>query len=178
MNKNALDTNLSKLEVVKAYWPNHKIETHIMSNNPLDLIDENIIINSDIIYVHYEIKNLDKVVKKILDKNKIPGLVLHSIHKYENLEKIIGNFQAILILSIEKPGVSGQKFNTESYNLIERINLLKKRNKLNICVDGGVKSNLINKFTSEKVVSGSDVLNSEHPVKKIMKLQTVARYEK
>ena len=177
MNKNALDTNLSKLEVVKAYWPNHKIETHIMSNNPLDLIDENIIINSDIIYVHYEIKNLDKVVKKILDKNKIPGLVLHSIHKYENLEKIIGNFQAILILSIEKPGVSGQKFNTESYNLIERINLLKKRNKLNICVDGGVKSNLINKFTSEKVVSGSDVLNSEHPVKKIMKLQTVARYE-
>ena len=30
-----------------------------MSNNPLDLIDENIIINSDIIYVHYEIKNLD-----------------------------------------------------------------------------------------------------------------------
>ena len=87
-------------------------------------------------------------------------------------------FNHILILSIEKPGVSGQKFNTESYNLIERINLLKKRNKLNICVDGGVKSNLINKFTSEKVVSGSDVLNSEHPVKKIMKLQTVARYEK
>ena len=39
-------------------------------------------------------------------------------------------------------------------------------------------SNLINKFISEKVVSGSDVLNSSHPIKKIMKLQTVARYEK
>ena len=31
MNKDALDTNLSKLEIVKAYWPKHKIETHINS---------------------------------------------------------------------------------------------------------------------------------------------------
>ena len=178
MNKNALDTNLSKLEVVKAYWPKHKIETHIMSKDPINLIDEKIINNSDIIYIHQEIENKEKVVKKILEKNKTPGLVLQSINNYENLEEIILNFKEILILSIKKPGVSGQEFNEDSYNLIERINLLKKRNNLNVCVDGGVKSNLINKFTSEKVVSGSDVLNSEHPVKKIMKLQTVARYEK
>ena len=178
MNKNALDTNLSKLEVVKAYWPKHKIETHIMSKDPINLIDEKIINNSDIIYIHKDIENKEMVVKKILEKNKTPGLVLHSINNYENLEEIILNFKEILILSIKKPGVSGQEFNEDSYNLIERINLLKKRNNLNVCVDGGVKSNLINKFTSEKVVSGSDVLNSEHPVKKIMKLQTVARYEK
>ncbi len=178
MNKSALDTNLSKLEVVKAYWPNHKIETHIMSKDPMNLMDEKIINNSDIIYVHHEIENKEKVVKKILEKNKIPGLVLHSIHKYENLEEIIRNYKEILILSIKKPGVSGQRFNEESYNLIERINLLEIRKNINVCVDGGVKSNLINKFTSEKIVSGSDVLNSEQPVKKIMKLQTVARYEK
>ena len=89
------------------------------------------------------------------------------------MEKTIENFEEILILSINKPGVSGQKFNEESYNLINRINLLKIRNNLNVCVDGGVKSNLINKFTSEKVVSGSDVLNSENPVKKIMMLQNI-----
>ena len=178
MNKSALDTNLSRLEIVKAYWPKHKIETHIMSKKPLNLIDEKIINNSDIIYFHNEIEDKEKVIKKILERNKIPGLVLHSIHKYENLEKTIENFEEILILSINKPGVSGQKFNEESYNLINRINLLKIRNNLNVCVDGGVKSNLINKFTSEKVVSGSDVLNSENPVKKIMMLQTVARYEK
>ena len=178
MNRSALDTNLSKLEVVRAYWPKHKIETHIMSNDPVNLINDNIINNSDIIYIHHEIKNREKVVKKILEKNKIPGLVLHSIYKYENLEKIIGNFKEILILSIKKPGESGQKFNESSYNLIERINLLKTRNKIIVCVDGGVKSNLINKFTSEKIVSGSDVLNSDHPVRRIMKLQTVARYEK
>ena len=62
--------------------------------------------------------------------------------------------------------------------LIERINLLNSRKKINICVDGGIKSNLLNKFTSEKIVSGSDVLNSQNPIRKIMQLQTVARYEK
>ena len=178
MNKDALDTNLSKLEIVKAYWPKHKIETHIMSNNPINLIDDKIINNSDIIYIHHEIENKDKVIKKIIEKNKIPGLVLHSINDYPNLESVIGSLKEILILSIKKPGVSGQQFNEMSYSLIERINLLKIRNNLTVCVDGGVKSHLINKFTSEKVVSGSDVLNSEYPVKKIMKLQTVARYEK
>ena len=31
MNLNASDSNLSKLETVKAYWPKHEINTHIMS---------------------------------------------------------------------------------------------------------------------------------------------------
>ena len=105
-------------------------------------------------------------------------MVLHSINTYNNLEKIIENFNEILVLSIEKPGFSGQKFNEKSYKLIERINSLKDRKSFNVCVDGGIKSNLINKFVSEKIVSGSDVLNSEYPIKKIMKLQTLARYEK
>ena len=178
MNSNAQETSLSKLEVVKAYWPDHKIETHIMSVDPINIINDNLLSNSDIIFVHHEIKKRDETIKKILNSKKKPGLVLHSINTYSNLEKIIGDFSEILVLSIKEPGYSGQKFNEEAYNLIERINLLKNRKKLNGCVDGGVKSNLINKFMSEKIVSGSDVLNSDHPIKKIMKLQTLARYEK
>ncbi len=178
MNPNAKDTNLSKLEVVKAYWPKHKIETHIMSLNPIDIINDNLIANSDIIFIHHEIKNRQETIKKILGNKKKPGLVLHSVNTYNNLEKIIENFSEILVLSIERPGFSGQKFNEKSLKLIEKINLLKDRKKLNICVDGGVKSNLINKFVSEKIVSGSEVLNSENPIKKIMTLQTLARYEK
>ena len=178
MNKDASDPNLSKLELVKAYWPNHSIETHIMSKNPLSLINENILNFSDLIYIHHEIMNKNEVIEKIKNKNKIQGIVLHSIHEYENIENIIKGFEQILVLSIEKPGTSGQNFNEKSYRLIEKINSLKLRNKITVCVDGGVKSNLINKFISEKVVSGSDVLNSVHPIKKIMNLQTVARYEK
>ncbi len=178
MNKNALDTNLSKLEVVKAYWPNHSIETHIMSKTPLALINENILNFSDIIYVHYEIDKREEVIKKIKSKNKIPGIVLHSIYDYVDIESVIRGFEQILILSISNPGTSGQKFNEKSYELIKKINSVKFRNEFTVCVDGGVKSNIINKFISEKVVSGSYVLNNEHPVKRIMMLQTVARYEK
>ena len=178
MNENALNTNLSKLEVVKAYWPNHSIETHIMSKKPLNLINDNILNFSDIIYVHNEIDQKNEVINKIKSKNKTPGLVLHSIYKYEEIENLIKGFEQILVLSIEKPGMSGQKFNERSYKLIEKINSLKFRNKFTVCVDGGVKSNIINKFISEKVVSGSDVLNNIHPVRRIMMLQTLARYEK
>ena len=67
MNDKAADTNLSKLELVKAYWPHHEINTHIMSKSPLKLLDGNIIIFSDVIYVHHEIENKDEVIKKIRD---------------------------------------------------------------------------------------------------------------
>ena len=178
MNEDALDPNLSKLEVVKAYWPNHSIETHIMSEDPIQLINENILNFSDIIYVHNEIKNKDKVINKIKENKKIPGIVLHSIYDYPDIEKCLKGFEQILVLSVEKPGISGQKFYEKSYKLIEKINNLKSRDRFSLCVDGGVKSKIINKFISEKVVSGSDVLNSDYPIRKIMVLQTVARYEK
>ena len=178
MNDDALNPNLSKLEVVKAYWPNHSIETHIMSKNPLPLINDNILNFSDIIYFHNEIENKKEVLKKIEGKNKIPGIVLHSINEYTNLENLISQFKQILILSIEKPGFSGQEFNEKSYELIDKINSMKLRNKFTVCVDGGVKSKIINKFISEKVVSGSEVLNDPNPIRKIMSLQTLARYEK
>ena len=55
---------------------------------------------------------------------------------------------------------------------------MKIRNDFTVCVDGGVKSKIINKFISEKVVSGSEVLNNANPIRKIMSLQTLARYEK
>ena len=34
MNEGASETNLYQLKVVKAYWPNHEIHTHIMSKFP------------------------------------------------------------------------------------------------------------------------------------------------
>ena len=178
MNESASNPNLSKLEVVKAYWPKHIIDTHIMSKNPLNIINDKILDYSDVIYIHHEIENRNLAIEKIKSKKKTPGLVLHTMNDYENLENIIRGFDHILILCIEKPGVSGQKFNEKSYHLIQEINSINTRNKITVCVDGGVKSNMINKFISEKIVSGSEVLNSNHPIRQIMKLQTVARYEK
>ena len=179
MNEEAKDTKLSKLEVVKAYWPNHQIHTHIMSKYPLNCLDDVIYNVSDIIYFHQEIlDNKSRVIEQIRKKNKIPGLVLHSINDYNNLEDTVKDFTEVLVLSIKKCGVSGQSFEKKSYDLIDKLNNLSERKNFKICVDGGVKSNLISKFVSERVVSGSDVLNNENPKKQIMRLQTLSRYEK
>ena len=179
MNEKAADTKLSKLEVVKAYWPNHQIHTHIMSKHPLKCLDEEIYKFSNIIYFHHEIMDdKKKVIEEIKKRNKIPGLVLHCINEYDSLENVVKDFREILVLSIKKCGISGQNFQDEAFNLIKRLNSLNQRKKFRVCVDGGVKSNLISKFSSERVVSGSDVLNNKNPKRQIMRLQTLSRYEK
>ena len=54
-----------KLEVIKAYWPNHKIHVHIMSKYPSRYIDE-AIKYCDYIYIHYEInENIEEILKKL-----------------------------------------------------------------------------------------------------------------
>ena len=71
MNENSPDLNLSRLEIVRAYWPNHEIHTHIMSKNPLNCIDEAVLKFSDIIYFHNETQdNKDEIINKIKKYNK------------------------------------------------------------------------------------------------------------
>ena len=82
-----------------------------------------------------------------------------------------------MILSIDIPGYSGQKFNEKTFDLINRIDERKDRKKLKLLVDGGVNSKLIKKINCEKIVSGAAVLRSNKPIIEIMKLQTVSRYE-
>ncbi len=179
MNQNAPDTKLSKLEVVKAYWPNHEIHTHIMSKHPLNCLDDEIYKFSNIIYFHHEIlDNKKKVIEEIKNRKKIPGLVLHCINEYDDLDNIVKDFKEILVLSIKKCGVSGQNFEEKTFALIDRLNSISHRKKFKVCVDGGVKSNIISKFSSEKVATGSNVLNNANPKRQIMRLQTLSRYEK
>ena len=179
MNQNAADTKLSKLEVVKAYWPNHEIHTHIMSKHPLKCLDDEIYKFSDIIYFHDEIlDDKQKVIEEIQKHKKTPGLVLHCINEYDDLDNLVKDFKEILVLSIKKCGISGQNFEKKSFTLIDRLNSINNRKKFKVCVDGGVKSNLISKFSSEKIATGSNVLNNPNPKRQIMRLQTLSRYEK
>ena len=134
---------------------------------------------SDIIYFHFNCsENVINLCNKIKEHNKVPGLVIQPIEISNKLNDLLDFFKEVLVLSVEIPGISGQKFNFKSIELIDTINKSKYRKKISICVDGGITSNLIPKFSCEKIVSGSDVLNSPNPKRKIMKLQTLSRYEK
>ena len=169
--------DFSKLKEIKKIWPNKEIHTHIMSKKPLYIIKK-VIKFSKIIYIHNEInENLNNLKKYIIKKDVEPGIVLHSKLNYPNLNKTLNDFKEVMILSINNPGYSGQKFNKKTFNLIKRLDLLKNRNKINLLVDGGVNSKIIKKINCEKIVSGAAVLKSDNPIIEIMKLQTVSRYE-
>ena len=177
MKKTADIIDYSKLEEINSVWPNKEIHTHIMSKNPKYIIDK-VYKFSKIIYIHYEIdEDIESIKNYIIKKNSIPGIVLHSINRYESLDTVIGNFKEVMILSIENPGFSGQKFNKNSFDLIDRIDKRKDRKKLSLLVDGGVNSKIIKKINCEKIASGSAVLSSKKPILEIMKLQTAFRYE-
>ena len=177
MKENADLIDFSQLEKINSYWPKKEIHTHIMSKNPKYIIDK-VSKFSKIIYVHYEInENIESIKNYIIKNNVIPGIVLTAKNNYPNLDAVIGKFKEVMILSIDTPGYSGQKFNVKTFDLIHRIDERKDRKQLQLLVDGGVHSKLIKKINCEKIVSGSAVLQSNKPIIEIMKLQTVSRYE-
>ena len=155
-----------------------KLDLHIMSKNPSNYITE-YNQNIDVIYFHYEIsEDIDIVINSILNIKAKPGIVLHAINDYDNLEQIVEKFNYVLVLSIDKVGVSGQVFIKKAEDLIEKLNNLKIRNNFELCVDGGITIENINKINCEKIVSASNILNSSNPKRKIMGLQTLSRYER
>ena len=178
MNGEAVENDNSKINEICDTWPEHKIDIHIMSKFPSKYINKSIK-NINVIYFHSEIEDsIDDVIRQIKNIGAEPGIVLHAIYDYKNLNNVISKFQNVLVLSIDKIGVSGQYFYENSYTLIKRLNESNLRKNFQICVDGGVKIENINKFNCEKIVSASNVLNSINPRRKIMSLQTLSRYEK
>ena len=84
---------------------------------------------------------------------------------------------AVLLLTIPEPGRSGQKFDMEGLVYIEQLNAMQIREKIRICVDGGVNEKIAPQLQVENIVSGSSVLNHKYPKNQILCLQTAGRYE-
>ena len=173
MNEDVNEPDFNKFNQIRKKWPNHRIESHIMSKNPSRYIDQ-FSKYSDVIYFHYEINDKLKEIKKSIENLNIkPGLVLHASKEYTDLQNIIKNYKEILILCIDKPGESGQTFLHKSNNLINNINSLKNRDKFNLCVDGGLSQKNISKIECEKIVSASNVFKNKNPKKQIINLQRI-----
>ncbi len=173
MNENVGEPNFEKFHEIKKKWPNHRIESHIMSKKPLEYIHQ-FLKYSDVIYFHYEIDDKIEKVSSLINNNKIKaGLVLHASKKYEDLENLVKSYKEILILCIENPGESGQEFLEKSNELIEQVNNLKIRDKFNLCVDGGLSQKNISKIECEKIVSASYVFKNANPKRQIKNLQKI-----
>jgi pentose-5-phosphate-3-epimerase/putative flippase GtrA len=177
-NPNCKDVKAYRAEVVRAYWQNKKIEVHIMSRNPSIWLDD-LLPYVDVIYVHPTMdENLAEVIDKI-NISKVEAGIALSIHEpLEIIDSYIENnkIKHVLLLTIPKPGFSGQKFDASALPLLEVLNAHKKRSEFEICVDGGVNDSTVKYLNVESVVSGSFILSAPNPIKNIMNLQTSGEY--
>jgi len=173
MNSDVNDPDLAKIEEIKKIWPNHKIESHIMSKKPKKYIDK-LSIYSDVIYFHFEIGEDIRELKELILRNGVkPGIVIHSSKEYKSISGIIKDFQEVLLLCIDNPGESGQKFINKAFFFIDQINSLKERSSFLLCVDGGLSLENIKRIDCDKIVSASNVFQSINPKKQIINLQRI-----
>ena len=149
-----------------------KNDIHFMVNDPLKYIEKIYLYNIDYVTVHYEIKNLDKVIDKIKEFGLKVGVSLTPNTDVKEIYKYLDKINMVLIMSVE-PGKSGQTFIEDS---IEKVNELKKeiiRRNLStkIEIDGGVNDSNIDKLTNvDIVVSASYILNDYKNIDKIKNL--------
>ena len=171
-SKSAVRNDLTMLRQIKNLWPSHEIQTHIMSKKPKKLIKE-LIDYSDIIFIHWEVKeNLDDLRKLIISHNKKFGIAITLNTPPKKIISFLRKSSALLILSVDDPGFSGQKFNFNTFEYIEFFNKLNFRDKFRICVDGGVDKNIVKILDVDDVVSNSSILGSKDPINEIIKFQS------
>lgn len=166
-----------RLETIKAYWPDHPLHVHVMSKYPSKWIShfENY---AEIVFVHYEIdEDISSVRNQINERKMKSGVVLTMATDPTEVKNEITDCSNIMILSIPKPGKSGQSFDMKAINRINKINKWNERKYFHLYVDGGVSEKNIQLLNVEGVVSGSSVLSHDNPSKQIMRLQTSSNFE-
>ncbi len=149
-----------------------KNDIHFMVNDPLKYIEKIYLYNIDYVTVHYEIKNLDKVIDKIKEYGLKVGISLKPSTDVKEVYKYLDRINMVLIMSVE-PGKSGQTFIEGS---IDKVNELKeeiiRRNlTTKIEIDGGINDSNIDRLSNvDIVVSASYILNDYNNINKIKKI--------
>ena len=168
------DVRSYRLETIKAAWPNIPIHTHIMSKTPSVWLNE-VCKSSDIVFVHDDMdEDLVAIKSKINTLGCEAGLALHANNRYDNLKSLLSGFHHVMVLTIQNPGFSGQRFMPQAYELIKNLNHYKSDLDFDLCIDGGVNISTINSFDSDQIVSGSCVLDAPDPRKRILELQNIS----
>jgi pentose-5-phosphate-3-epimerase len=176
-----IDKSFSKSEVknkiemfnqIKSIWPNQEIHAHVMSKKPSRWVKK-IIEYCDVIFLHYEANDdLNKLKNYIISKNKKFGLATTLKTNPKKIIQLLKKSSALLILSVDKPGFSGQNFNFKAIKYIDFFNNLAFRKNFRVCVDGGVDKNIVKILDVDDVVSNSSILGSIDPAGEIIKFKS------
>tara|TARA_B100001063_G_C16767648_1_gene559645 strand:+ start:1474 stop:2514 length:1041 start_codon:yes stop_codon:yes gene_type:complete len=168
-NKNASKIDYKIFENVKLLWPYKEVHLHIMSKNPLKHINK-ISEKIDVVIIHNNSLNKKKIIEKCKELKFKVGLCFFYNEKFDKKDNLYKNIDIYGVLSIKKPGVSGQRFQEQSYDLIKTINKYKSSTQ-KLFIDGGLNNNLIRHLNADYFVSASNLLLSNNPFFQFFKIR-------
>ena len=148
-----------------------RLDVHLMVVDPVKYIEQYATLNTEYITVHVELGEIDNYLDLIKSYGIKCGVAINPDTDLDLLKEYLDKIDLILVMSVF-PGAGGQSFIEETTN---RINIIKQmignRNIL-INVDGGINDKTISKVdTSDIVVSGSYIINSDDFEEKIKSLK-------
>lgn len=149
-----------------------KNDVHFMVNNPLKYIEKVYLYNIDYVTVHYEIKNLDKVIDKIKEYGLKVGVSLKPSTDVKEIFPYLDKINMVLIMSVV-PGKSGQTFIEDSIDRVNELKeeIIKRKVSTKIEIDGGINDSVIDKLSNvDIVVSASYILNDYNNIDKIKRI--------
>jgi ribulose-phosphate 3-epimerase len=168
--------------VVKSIKPLTKIflDVHLMVEHPEDLIKPFADAGADGITFHVEAtEEPGLVIDLIRSTNKQIGISLKPQTPFSMIEPFLDQIDLILIMSVE-PGFGGQEYIPSSTKKIkdihQRLIEFGLRDRILIEIDGGIKltnAEEIAKAGAEILVAGSEIFQSENPVKTIQKFKAL-----
>ncbi|EKD95349.1 MAG: hypothetical protein ACD_24C00511G0006 [uncultured bacterium] len=165
-------------KILKKLPPNCIYEVHLMVDNPLNYVYSFLEEGVYMSYIHLEIPNIEKVLKKLeLVKSKI-GLVVDGQTSIEKIYPYINNFKHILVMGI-KAGFSGQTFLESTVSKVRKLKELDQN--VVISVDGGINEKTaksVIKAGADNIVSASFIHNSTDVSKVIMELEELFNIQK
>jgi len=136
-------------------------EAHLMIENPLEWIKENIK-KIDTFLVHYEsCNNYKEIIDFVKGNNKRIGFVLNPETPVSSIESYLDDIDQVLIMTV-KPGFYGSPFLPDMVEKVKKLRELKTD--LDIEVDGGITDKTIelaNNAGTNLFVSGSFIVKSD-----------------
>ena len=157
---------------------NKPLDVHLMIVNPDSYIEKFAELGSSILTVHFEAcTHLHRTIQKIKSLNMKAGVAINPHTPVSSLEAIIKEIDIVCIMSVN-PGFGGQSFIETTYQKIEDLKSLIKKNNSSalIEIDGGVTYDNAKKLVekgADVLVAGSFVFKSANPINTISSLSNL-----
>lgn len=172
-NSKNKSTDIGLISTIENLWPNKTKQIHLMSNKPFEYIKK---INNtkyiyfiDLNFIQEYLLNLEEL------KNFNIGFTILMNSSKKEIDEALVLDNEIMLLCVDEPGISGQMFSENAYDLIQYV----EQNKINakVTIDGGVNLDIIKNTSFNKYVSASNILTSLHPAGRIFELRYAKNYE-